>query len=361
MSVKTDSLQRLGVELAKVQEQYGLLARKKLHLAQEGGQLLLRMKQEVKRQGHEWLDWLHSAQGRRLVKLSVRSCQDWMNIARQWPQIEAMLRDNPGLMDLGEGEALKLVRHHKLRPHRVKNLTPDEAQELIAKAPIKPKDKDKTHDAEKLLPMSEYRIECCAVSELGQRTGLEPDCLDLAFADCPWEEEAHGIYAEIGQFANSYLKPGRLLLSYASVLHLPTNIDGLKAQGLEYVSTFAIQYQGMNDQPLFNSVRMRNGWRPVLVFSRGKFAPQFWVDDSIDGNKKGDGDDALYWIHWLTMPGGLVASLCCDDFKEAIACRRLGRRFVGCDQVERKCKIGRERLAEVTGVFAGALYTRSRG
>jgi hypothetical protein len=281
-----------------------------------------------------------------------------------------MLADNPLLIDLGLVDTLKLLRHRRHRPGRVKGLTPDEAQELLLINPTRaPAADHANHDATGLLPLSAYRILCCPVAELGAKAGLHPDSLDLAFADAPWDQASLGMYGDIGNFARNYLKPGRPLLSYAGVLNLPDNIERLKAEGLAYLTTFAIQFPSMCKQPTLGGLRLRNGWRPIIVMTKGVYQARYWVDDSQDGMGPEKAEDRhqanaleiMYWIHHLTMPGDLVASLCGGVFTEAVACRRLGRRFVGCDPSERKCQVGRERLEEVSAVHRGALYTRWRG
>jgi hypothetical protein len=356
----TTKLERYGQQLIKVQAQYGTLTRKRLHLAERGGRLLRAMRSEVKRTGQHWVEWLHSDEGRRIIRVSQRTVYNWMQAARDWPLIQAMLADNPLLIDLGLEDTLKLLRHRRGREGRVKDLTPDEAQELLALPPSKPSAQI-NHDAVELLPLADYRIECCTVAELGERAGLEQDSLDLAFADAPWEKKSLPLYKDIGAFAQRYLKPGRLLLCPCGALYIGEAIKRLEAEGLTNPS--------MHKQPHLNGFKMRNGWRPIPVFSKGKFEPLFWCDDSQDGlgPEKADDpwqfnvDEMLYWIHRLTLPSQLVASLCGGVFSEAVACRRLGRRFVGCDPSRRKCAIGRERLEAVTTLYQGTLYTRHRG
>src|SRR5262245_18616742 len=131
MQHQTRTLEVLGGRLARVQERYAAFNRKKLVLARDGGELLRWMKAEVRKGlGQNWLDWLGTPEARRFIRVSVRTCQNWMQVSRQWPAIEAMLADNPRLIDLGLVDVLKLLRHRKHCPARVKGLTPDEAQEL---------------------------------------------------------------------------------------------------------------------------------------------------------------------------------------------------------------------------------------
>jgi hypothetical protein len=354
---------KLGEQLAGVLEQYAALTRKRLALARRGGRLLRAMKREVRRRGQNWLDWLASPEGRRIVKIRERTCQEWMHVAWHWPAIESMMADNPDLIDLGLKDTLKLLRHRKYRPDRVKDLTPDEAQEFLRQTPTKPAAPDKAnHDGKELLPLSDYQIVCCGVSGLGAKAGLVPDSLDLAFADAPWDKESLGVYEDIGRFALTYLKPGRPILCNVGTLNLLDSGWRLKEVGLEWVNELSIQLRSMFDQPKLNSIKMRNGHRSILMFAKGRYEAKYWMDDSQDGQgRENNVEEIMYWINSLTLSGELVASLCGGVFTEAVACRRLGRRFVGCDPSARKCQIGRKRLKEVTGLHSGVLYTRRFG
>jgi hypothetical protein len=215
------------------------------------------------------------------------------------------------------------------------------------------------HDAQDLLPLSEYRLEACTVSDLGPRLSLAPASLDLAFADPPMAKAKAPLLADIGQFAKTYLRPGRLLLCRVGILNLPDIIRRLEAEGLRYFWCFGVIFPDMLRQTKLNAFKVRNGWRMVLAFSNGPPDSRYWIDDSQDG--QGDeAAEALYWINGLTLPDETVAGLY-GEFPEAVACRQLGRRFVGCDPVAWKVEAGRERLAAVAGVFDGYIYTRSRG
>jgi hypothetical protein len=244
--------------------------------------------------------------------------------------------------------------------------------------PRKNKTADLNHDPTQLLDLSEYRVECCGVSELGERLGLGPDCGDLCFGDAPYDKRSLPLYDEIGTFCRTYLKPGKLLLAYAGGIYLDEVIGRLKRAGLKYRNCFAIQFPHMHKQRKLNGLKMRNGWRAVAVMSKGQYVPEFWTDDSMDGFGPQKEDDPLqcnemevmYWIQRLTVgagargpgsPADLVISCCGGVFSEGVAARRLGRRFVGCDPVQWKCRRGRERIAAVTGVYKGPLYTRWRG
>jgi hypothetical protein len=174
------------------------------------------------------------------------------------------------------------------------------------------------------------------------------------------------------------LKPGKLLLAQVGTLYWLEAGNRLKAAGLTDVAGFSIHFANPWQAYKLNSVKMRDTSRLLLVFSNGPYAAEHWVDTGIDGHgrsKEHDAhetnvDDLAYWIHRLTLPAGargegspadLVASVCGGVFSEGVACRRLARRFLGCDPDAEKCASGRRRIAAVPGVHVGPVYSRWRG
>jgi predicted RNA methylase len=51
-------------------------------------------------------------------------------------------------------------------------------------------------------------------------------------------------------------------------------------------------------------------------------------------------------VRYFSTPGDLVVDPCAGSFTTAVACHRLGRRFVGCDVDKAAVVVGQERLAE---------------
>jgi hypothetical protein len=265
---------------------------------------------------------------------------------------------------------LKLYEKTRGDVNAIKGMTRNQAKKRFGII-LQSKAEEPNHDAPKgdPLPLEDYRLECCAVAELGPLRNLQPASLDLAIANAPWDKESLPLYDDIGAFARTYLKTGRLLLCYAGALNLLDNAKRLENAGLVYFTTFGIIFPDMAKQAKLNGLRLRQGWRPILVFTNGKHEPRYWVDDSLDGLGRSKGEDLmetnpaeeLYWIHSLTLPGDLVAGLHCGVMPEAVACRQLGRRFIGCDPTAWKVDVGKERVAAVSGIYDGYIYTRSRG
>ena len=95
-------------------------------------------------------------------------------------------------------------------------------------------------------------------------------------------------------------------------------------------------------------------WKPIVIYSKGDWrSRRRWHDLlHIDFKEK-------QWHAWqqpldvverlvqcFSEPGELVVDPCGGGFTTALACRNLGRRFIGCD-VDQECVLaGQERLAE---------------
>jgi site-specific DNA-methyltransferase (adenine-specific) len=57
-------------------------------------------------------------------------------------------------------------------------------------------------------------------------------------------------------------------------------------------------------------------------------------------------DDMAHWVESFTRPSDLVCDPLAGSFTAAVACEKMARRFVGCDQEKRNVLIGQRRLRE---------------
>jgi hypothetical protein len=100
--------------------------------------------------------------------------------------------------------------------------------------------------------------------------------------------------------------------------------------------------------------RVATGWKPVLLFQRRDApTPAFLVEDVVvsEGRDKahhewGQSVSGIgQLVERLTRPGELVVDPFVGGGTTAVACRRLGRRFVGCDLDRVAVETTRRRLA----------------
>jgi hypothetical protein len=176
---------------------------------------------------------------------------------------------------------------------------------------------------------------------------LTDDSVDLFFTDPPYAEA--NLYDQLAELAAAKLKPGGLCLAYAGIGYLP-DILAAMAKHLAYHWLFAIEFSGPHS-PLY-PLRIHNCWQPVVAFRKGKSAAE-WIADHLHGagREKTDhafqktGTDCEYLIEKLTSPGELVVDPFCGSGTVTAACKKLGRRWLGCEIDSRTARVARGRIA----------------
>lgn len=91
--------------------------------------------------------------------------------------------------------------------------------------------------------------------------------VDLIITDPPYPEEYLDCFSELSKYASEHLKKDGWLVVYSGQYHLPEVIKRL-SEHLTYVWTFCLYHVGKKQ--LVNGVNIMCGWKPVLIFSRGK-------------------------------------------------------------------------------------------
>lgn len=186
---------------------------------------------------------------------------------------------------------------------------------------------------------------------------LEDNSIDLFFTDPPYPFDYIHLYEELGRLAAAKLKPGGLCLAYSGQTFLPQVMERL-GNHLTYWWMFAISHTGGN--LAIWQRQLQNEWKPVLVFAKplanGKlpFAPEYTVDFVPGGGRDKryhewgqDAGEITYWIEKLSAPGALV----CDPFvgggSVPVACKLVGRRWIGTEIDEAMASEARLRIANV--------------
>lgn len=185
-----------------------------------------------------------------------------------------------------------------------------------------------------------------------QEMKLASSSVDLVLTDPPWNSPME-LWHDVGKFARRVLRPGRCLVLYPSAAHLDDIMAVMRGTGLTYHWMFNMYHN------LFENVYgrfIRKLWHPVLVYSKGKFQP-CWNNRFISDTFVNKGvdkryhawqrslDEMVYFVESFNKRGELICDPCCGSGTTAVACHRLARRFVGCDEDEQAVKIGRHRLA----------------
>jgi site-specific DNA-methyltransferase (adenine-specific) len=176
----------------------------------------------------------------------------------------------------------------------------------------------------------------------------------MILTDPPYGKEFLPMWKELGEFAVKVLKPGKLLVAYSGNYHL-AKVISLLSENLQYVWTAALINGGQADTVFPRHIMTY--WKPVLLFSKGAYQPvqkREWFKDRIDGDgrskshhnwQQGIGE-ATHLIEALTHEGNLIVDPFLGSGTNAVASKKLNRRFVGCDVDEEAVRTAVQRISE---------------
>lgn len=184
----------------------------------------------------------------------------------------------------------------------------------------------------------------------------------LVLTDLPYGQEHLDLWDSLGQLSRRVLKEGGILAAYSGCIHLP-EILNILSRHLTYCWTAALLNEAFADT-IFHPIRVKSLWKPIVLFSKGcpepsaNENPSFrYLKDVIHGDglanlNKQDHPwqqgvrESGYLIEVLSLPGDLVVDPCCGSGTVAVACRRINRRFVGCELDEHGVNETRKRVLE---------------
>jgi len=178
------------------------------------------------------------------------------------------------------------------------------------------------------------------------------ESVDFIFTDPPYPQEFLPLYGDLAAFAARVLKPGGLMLAYCGV-HYLDSVMKLLGEHLQYHWQCILRHTSCtapdHDRKAFC------GYKPLLIYSKGKGQPLAYFRDVIDGTREKDLHpwqqgvvEPLYYIEHLTKPGDLIVDCFGGSFTTAEAVLRLGgRKFIGCDVDPGCVAIGLDRIGKV--------------
>jgi site-specific DNA-methyltransferase (adenine-specific) len=183
-----------------------------------------------------------------------------------------------------------------------------------------------------------------------RRSMLKPNSIDVVVTDPPYTKEGIPLFGDLARFAKRCLKPGGLCIAYAGKFYLPELMIEMGSE-LEWVWQLAI-LQNSHPSRIFDK-KIFGEFRPVLVYSKGRYCPANWMHDAI--LSKGKPEKALHrWqqaldpvqqiIGMASMPNQLI----CDPFSGSgttgVAALSLGRNFIGFEINPKTARIGVNRI-----------------
>lgn len=180
--------------------------------------------------------------------------------------------------------------------------------------------------------------------------GIDDDSVDLIFTDPPYDGDSVVLYEDAARIAARILKPGASMIAYSGQRYLPDVLAGM-SKHLRYWWTIAGVHEGGNQ--MLQKLGIRCGWKPLVWFvkdTRGDV--QNVMFDVVRGDREKDAHEwqqsqieAVQLIEKLCAPGGVVVDFCLGGGTTAVACKHLGRRFIGFEVNAQSLERSVERLA----------------
>jgi ParB-like chromosome segregation protein Spo0J len=180
--------------------------------------------------------------------------------------------------------------------------------------------------------------------------------VDAIITDPPYPAEYIPLFGDLSKLAARILAPHGVLVAMTGQAWLRQYLEQLDTH-LAYRWTAAYIAQGARTR--MHAAKVGTGWKPLLVYRRRDAADlPFLVDDLFDSaSGTSDGVDKQFH-HWgqsesgiaeqverFTQPGQLIVDPFLGGGTTAVACRALGRQFIGCDLDAAHVATSRERVA----------------
>lgn len=200
-------------------------------------------------------------------------------------------------------------------------------------------------------PDEQIRLYHCPFQDLEKKAGLGPASTDAHITDIPYGKEFLDELPMLAELAERTLVEGGIFVTYSGHYHLNT-VMRILDKYLTYRWMMASTWDG--DASIIHPLGIMSKWKPILIYSKGPWKPTGRFPDvyHVDSKEKEwhpwqqPLDEVERLVRYLTKPGDVVVDCCGGSFTTAVACRNLGRRFVGCDKDEQGILAGQKRLAE---------------
>jgi len=202
-------------------------------------------------------------------------------------------------------------------------------------------------------PTEDIALYHCPFQQLEARAGLHPEGTNLICTDIPYIESfvTSGQVGQLARFAKRLLVPGGVLVTYSGVMFLNQVMKELDAH-LDFYWCGPAYWTSEGN--IVESRLVANHWKAILIYTKGPWLPRFVWNDLFHFESKEKKwhpwqqpiEEAEKLIEIFSRPGDLCCDPCGGGFTVALACQKLGRRFVGCDIEEECVKLGRVRLQE---------------
>ena len=160
--------------------------------------------------------------------------------------------------------------------------------------------------------------------------------IDAIITDPPYPAKFINCFSELGLYAKEHLKNDGFCIVYSGQYNLPEVINRL-SKHLIYVWTFCLYHVGKKQ--LVNGVNIMCGWKPVLIFSKGRKKMRFSTYDvlisesmeksSHEWQQSESGVEKL--IEIFTKPGELIVDPFSGSGTFLKVGNEMGRKTIGAE------------------------------
>jgi hypothetical protein len=160
--------------------------------------------------------------------------------------------------------------------------------------------------------------------------------IDAIITDPPYPKEFIQCFSDLSLYASEHLKADGFLACYSGQYNFPEVIQRL-SEHLTYVWTFCLYHVGKTQ--LVNGVNIMCGWKPVLIFSKGKKKMRFSAYDVLESKQmekashewqqSESGVEKLVEI--FSEPGQLIVDPFAGSGTFLKVSKDLGRRAIGAE------------------------------
>jgi DNA modification methylase len=170
--------------------------------------------------------------------------------------------------------------------------------------------------------------------------------VDVIITDPPYGKEYLWVYEELGLLAKNILKPEGMLAVMTGHLWMREYLEAI-SKYLPYRHMAAYLQPGASS--IIWGMRLRISWKPILIFgSKSKFIKNDVFKSKKQTKKHHPWEQSVEGfeqiVYHLSRPGELVVDPFMGTGTTAIACLRLGRKFIGTEIDPETYQIAVDRL-----------------
>ena len=165
--------------------------------------------------------------------------------------------------------------------------------------------------------------------------------IDAIITDPPYPQEYIECFSDLSLFASNHLKENGFCVVYSGQYHLPEVIKRL-SEHLTYVWTFCLYHVGKKQ--LVNGVNIMCGWKPVLIFSKGRKKMRFSAYDVLVSEQmekfghewQQSESGVVSLVEIFTEPGELIVDPFAGSGTFLKVANEMGRNTIGAEINDKK-------------------------